>query len=94
MTPNASILACGRFRSFTGPFGQRPIQGEGYLVTGEFVYFRARETKVEVEVYRTRTDLGLNDRRLAYFRQEVPYDAGYLPDDWCAQYIVNSIARY
>jgi hypothetical protein len=83
-----------RCKSFTGPFGGCPIQFEGYLNTGEFVYARARETFVEVEVCRTKDDFGDKNARLGFYREPEPYDAGQMPVERFVAFIVAKIDQY
>ena len=84
----------GLFRSYTAPFGRGPVQFEGYLVSGEFVYAKARETKVQVEVYRTKADFGDDAKRLGHYRQTVPYDAGVMPHDTFVAHIARLVGQY
>lgn len=83
-----------RFRSINGPFGKCPIQFEAHLATGEFVYARARETFVEVEVYAKEDDFGDRDARLAHYREKEPYDAGQMPVEKFVAFIVAKIDLY
>jgi len=80
-----------RFQSHTGPFGGCPIQFEGHLQSGEFVYARARETFIEVEVYACENDFGDNDARLGHYREPEPYDAGQMPVEKFVDYIVRKV---
>lgn len=41
------------FSAFCGPWGGCPVQLTGHLKTGEYVYFRARGCRVELEISKT-----------------------------------------
>lgn len=85
---------CGLFSRHTGLYDGCPIQFEGYLHTGEYVYFKARETKVEMYVLRSHDDLLDADKHLAHYRKTVEYDAGLLPAVVAAQHVVNLTRQY
>jgi hypothetical protein len=82
------------FQGFTGPFDRGPVQFHGHLTTGEYVYAKARETKVELEVYPTEADFTDESVRLAHYRQTVPYDAGVMAHDEFVGHIVRFLGQY
>ncbi len=51
-TAHPELRASGFFREFWGPSGGCPVQLMGILKNGDFVYFRARGKKVELEISR------------------------------------------
>jgi len=73
---------------------RRPPQFLGTLKTGEFVYAKARETRMLVEVYAKEDDFGLDDRRIGFYRLPVEGDAGFTPFDVFADYIADSIEQF
>lgn len=85
---------CGLFSRHTGLHDQGPIQFEGYLHTGEYVYFKARETKVEMYVLRSQDDMFEPERHLGHIRKTVPYDAGGMHAVLAAQWVVNLTRQY
>jgi hypothetical protein len=48
-----ALSASGYFSEFWGPDGICPVQLMGFLKNGEFVYFRARGKKLELEIAAT-----------------------------------------
>ncbi len=89
-----SLDRCGLFSRHTGLYDRGPIQFEGYLRTGEYVYFKARETKVEMYVLRSHDDLLDADQHLAHYRKQLPFDTGCLPAVVAAQHVINLTRRY
>lgn len=83
-----------RFQGFNGPYENCPIQFDGHLNSGEFVYARARETKIEVEVYANESDFGDKEARLGHYRETRPYDAGQMPYDAFVAYVVSKVDLY
>lgn len=73
---------------------RRPPQFMGTLTEGEFVYARARETRMEVEIYADEEDFGLNHKRTGYYRQPMEYDAGFVEYDVFVAYIVECVEAY
>lgn len=63
----------GWFTQFWGPAGAFPVQLMGLLTTGETVYFRARGSKITLEVAACEDDLD-GDNVLARFRKDVVVD--------------------
>lgn len=89
-----ALKATGLFATLNGPFGRGPVQFEGTLTTGQFVYFKARETKIEVHIYPSEADFGDDTTRLAYFRETVPYDAGLMSSNECAFHIERLVRAF
>lgn len=68
------LEATGWFTQFWGPSGAFPVQLMGLLTSGETVYFRARGSKITLEVAASEDEL-VGDRVIARFRKDVPVDA-------------------
>lgn len=68
------LEATGWFTQFWGPSGGFPVQLMGLLTTGETVYFRARGSRITLEVAASADELD-GDRVIARFRQDVTVDA-------------------
>lgn len=68
------LEATGWFVQFWGPSGAFPVQLMGLLTTGETVYFRARGSKITLEVAAREDELD-SDRVIARFRKDVVVDA-------------------
>lgn len=83
-----------RFQGFHGPYERCPIQFDGHLNSGEYVYARARETKIEVEVYAGENDFGDKDARLGHYLEARPYDAGQMPYAVFLEYVVSKVDLY
>lgn len=82
------------FVSYIGPNGRGPVQFEGRLTSGEWVYFRARENHVMLEVYRFKTHFCDTGKRLAVYTEKVPYDAGCMSAAQCVACIQRLIRTY
>jgi len=63
----------GWFTQFWGPAGAFPVQLMGLLTTGETVYFRARGSKITLEVANSEDELD-GDAVIARFRKDVVVD--------------------
>ena len=85
---------CGLFQAHTGLYGRGPIQFEAYLTTGEYVYFKARENKVEMYILRSHEDLLDADLHLGHIRKRVPRDAGAMHAVLAVQHIINLTREY
>ncbi len=87
------LVATGWFRSLNGPFQHHPVQFYGVLTTGEYVFFKARETTIKLDVYPSfqRSD---NKDRLVRYEQRVETDPGDMSDEQCLVYIKRWIAQY
>ena len=91
---NSDLAAAGLFTEFWGPAGGCPVQLEGILPNGEFVYFRARGTKVELEVS-ANCDGEPHARyikRLVVANHEL--GTGVLPVPICVEYIKRWVGDY
>ncbi len=73
---HARLEATGWFSQFWGPSGAFPVQMMGLLTSGETVYFRARGSKITLEVVASEDELD-SDRVIARFRKDVPVDADH-----------------
>ena len=71
---HSRLEATGWFTQFWGPAGGFPVQLMGLLTTGEQVYFRARGSKITLEVATSDDDFD-SDRVIARFREDVVVDA-------------------
>ncbi|MDZ4837367.1 MAG: hypothetical protein SGJ27_26575 [Candidatus Melainabacteria bacterium] len=89
-----ALAECGLFTSYTGLYDLAPIQFEAYLKTGEYVYFKARETKVQLFVMADKEDLGDDDKHVGNFRTTVKYNAGVMPADECVAHIIDLVRQY
>lgn len=67
------LAETGWFSQFWGPTGAFPVQLMGVLTSGELVYFRARGTKITLEVAQHEDDLD-TDNVVARFRKDVVVD--------------------
>jgi hypothetical protein len=89
----------GWFSQFWGPSGGFPVQLMGLLTTGETVYFRARGSKITLEVAACRDDLD-GDNVIARFRKDVVVDAAnefgasLMPEDEAAELIEQWLGEY
>ena len=63
----------GWFSQFWGPAGAFPVQLMGLLTTGELVYFRARGSKITLEVAASEDEFD-GDSVVARFRKDVVVD--------------------
>ncbi len=88
------LKRCGLFKSYTGLYGRGPIQFEAYLTTGEYVYFKARENKVEMYILRSHEDLAEDELHLGHIRKQVPRDAGAMDAVLAVQHIINLTREY
>lgn len=66
----------GWFRQFWGPAGAFPVQLMGLLTTGELVYFRARGSKVTLEVAASEDEFD-GAAVIARFRKDVVVDEAH-----------------
>ncbi len=92
---NLDLAATGLFRTFTGPAGGYPVQLEGTLTTGEFVYFRARGQKASLTV--SHTDDLMADPIVRYEEVVTPDDpqgASTLPVERCVALIKAWLGQY
>jgi len=89
---NAELAKAGLFQKFWGPAGACPVQLKGILPNGEFVYFRARGNKVELQIFSVQ---GIQQAH--YLKQlETGHElgTGMLPEDICVSYIRRWLADY
>ncbi len=90
---NADLAQARLFKEFWGPSGACPVQLEGILPNGEFVYFRARGNKVELEV----SSVYQGPAHAHYLKQlETNHElgTGVLPQEICVSYIKRWLADY
>lgn len=91
---NNELARSGLFSQHFGPCGACPVQLVGYLESGEFVYFRARGRKVELQISRD-PDAPVH---ASYFQElEVvnhELGTGVLPVAICLEYIKNWLSDY
>jgi hypothetical protein len=84
------IEELGLFASCEGPSGAMPTQLFGTLVTGEYVYFRARHNVCKMEI----SEDSRNQSRLLA-RYVVQYwDAGWIEGDKVCELIKTWLDRY
>jgi hypothetical protein len=89
------IEASGLFESSTGFYDLCPIQFEGYLTNGQYLYFNARETRVLLEIYPSQEDFCDTDKRLARYRVIVDVDdAGLMSPEDCAGHVLRCVRQY
>ncbi len=89
------IETSGLFESSTGFYDQCPIQFEGYLTNGQYLYFNARERRVLVEIYLSQEDFCDTDKRLARYRASVDEDdAGLMSPEDCAEHVLRCVRQY
>lgn len=91
---NSELVAAGLFKEFWGPAGGCPVQLQGILHNDEFVYFRARGTKVELEV-----SAQLDGEPHARYRKKLVVSnhelgTGVLPVPICVAYIKRWLSDY
>lgn len=84
------IRELGIFSSFDGLKGWLPVQAEGVLKTGEFVYFHARHEIAEMKISRDESFKALPIAH--YVAQE--WDAGWIEGDRCVELIERWISQY
>ncbi len=89
----------GWFTQFWGPSGAFPVQLMGLLTTGETVYFRARGSRITLEVAASEDELD-GDRVIARFRRDVTVDAdnefgaSLMDEDAAAELIEQWLGEY
>ena len=90
---NAELRASGLIAQHFGPAGICPVQLFGLLENGEFVYFRARGRKVELEISRDP-----EDEPHAVYRKFLNVNhelgCGILPVEVCVDFIKAWLADY
>lgn len=90
---NPRLAQMRLFVEFWGPDGICPVQLEGILPNGEFVYFRARGNKVELEVSSEyQGEPHAHYLKLLDTNHEL--GTGALPDEVCVAFIARWIADY
>lgn len=89
-----SLSQSGFFKDFWGPNGICPVQLMGLLKTGEFVYFRARGNKVELEISATVDGAphARYSKRLDVRNSEL--GTGALPASICVEFITRWLRDY
>lgn len=90
---NAELSASGLLARHFGPAGMCPVQLFGLLESGEFVYFRARGRKVELQISRSP-----EDEPHATYRKKLLVNhelgCGVLPVEVCVGYIKAWLSDY
>lgn len=87
------------FSVHSGPDGRVPVQLIGTLVSGEYVYFRARGCEATLEIAASQADWR-NDRLLASWSKKVEYDPenlfglGVMEADECVELITSWLDEY
>ena len=89
---NPELEKTGLFKKFWGPAGACPVQLKGILPNGEFVYFRARGNKVELQIF------SVQGTEQAHYLKQLETDhelgTGVLPEEICVSYIKRWMADY
>jgi hypothetical protein len=88
--PHPDLVAKGYFKEFWGPSGMCPVQLMGTLVNGDFVYFRARGSKVVLEVSHLIEGAAHATYRKTVVVEGTELGTGVLPD----AYAVACISRW
>lgn len=65
------LAATGWFTELEGPWGQVPVQFTGQLTSGEYVYFRARGTKISLEVFASKDAYEADENPTAVYSKEM-----------------------
>ena len=87
------LHSSGLFQRWQGPFGAVPVQFVGELKQGQYVYFRARGSKIAMQIASSEEHWQNNDY-LAEFEEPYfdpeggPLQAGLCPGDFCTNKIV------
>lgn len=87
------------FSAHSGFHGKVPVQLIGTLVSGEYVYFRARGCEATLEIASTQADWS-NDRILARWSKKVEYDPenpfglGLMEPDACVELVKPWLDEY
>jgi len=93
------LVQTGWFSQFWGPAGAFPVQLMGLLTSGETVYFRARGTKITLEVAACEDELD-GDRVIARFRKDAvvnetnPFGASLMDADAAAELIEQWLGEF
>lgn len=70
---SSDLAATGWFSELTGPWGRVPVQFTATLAEGgEFIYFRARGSKVTLEVYPSQEDEENERNLIALYSMDYP----------------------
>lgn len=93
-TRHKDLDRSGLFARHTGVYGGCPIEFEAYLPTGEYLYFKARETKYEIYVLADLEDMFDDERHLAHYRKKAEVDTGRVPTVIAVQQILNLTRQY
>ena len=93
-----SLIASGWFSDLHGPYGKVPVQFVGSLVSGEYVYFRARGEEVSLEVYPSEADFEADLNLIARYSEKVErhddLGAGLMDNETCVGYIKEWVSTY
>ena len=87
------------FRHWQGPFGAVPVQLLGELKQGQYIYFRARGSKISMQIASSEAHWQ-HSEYLATFEEPYfdadsgPLQAGLCPSDFCASKIVDWVKLY
>lgn len=65
------LIATDLFACLHGPFGQCPVQFTGTLKSGEYVYFRADDRRIELEIYPSEADFEEPARMIGRYTKPV-----------------------
>lgn len=97
--PHPDLIATGWFLQFWGPSGQWPVQLIGVLTSGEYVYFRARGSRITLEVAASQEDWSASRYLARFFKRfetsdEYPYGASTLEPEKCVELIKGWLTEY
>jgi hypothetical protein len=92
--PVSRISKSGCFKTYRGPYGGCPVQFEGTLQNGEYVYFRARGKRVELTVSPNK-----DANAHATYKKELlitnhELGCGVLPEEICEDFICRWVGDY